>query len=62
MRQRMPEAVQNILEAKKVKLRRLLDKKSPDKTSSTMRKEFITPQIVLKILRQENEKIAARAA
>ena len=27
-----------------------------------MRKEFITPQIVLKMLRQENELVAARAA
>ncbi len=27
-----------------------------------MRKEFITPQIVLKMLRQENETVAARAA
>ncbi len=34
-RQRIPEAVQNILEAWKVKLRRLLDKTSSDKTSST---------------------------
>jgi len=27
-----------------------------------MRKEFITPQIVLEMLRQENEMVAARAA
>ena len=37
-RQRMTKAVQNILEAKKVKLHRLLDKTSPDETSSTHEK------------------------
>ena len=37
-RQRMPKAVQNILEARKVKLRRLLDETSPDETSSTHEK------------------------
>ena len=40
MRQRMPEAVQNILEARKIKLRRLLDKKSPNETSSTHEKRI----------------------
>ncbi len=58
----MPEAVQNILAARKLKLRRLLDKTSSDKTSSTYEKRIITPQIVLKMLRQEKETIAARAA
>jgi hypothetical protein len=58
----MPETVQNIFATRKVKLHRLLDKTLPKKTYQHMRKEFITPQIVLKMLRQENETVAARAA
>ncbi len=34
----------------------------PTKHHQHMRKEFITPQIVLEMLRQENETVAARAA
>jgi hypothetical protein len=40
MRQRMPEAVQNILEARKTKLRRLLDETSPGETLSTHEKRI----------------------
>ena len=36
----MPKAVQNILEARKVKLHRLLDEASPDETSSTHEKRI----------------------
>ena len=38
MRQRMPTTIQNILEARKVELRRLQDKTSPKKASSTHEK------------------------
>jgi hypothetical protein len=34
----------------------------PTKHHQHIRKEFITPQIVLEMLRQENETVAARAA
>ena len=34
----------------------------PTKHHQNIRKEFITPQIVLEMLRQENETVAARAA
>ena len=62
-RQRMPKkAIQNILETRKVKLRRLLDHTSPDKHHQNMRIDFITPQIVLEMLRQENKAVAATAA
>ena len=58
----MPKAIQNSLETREVKLRRLLDQTSSDKTSSKHRKEFITPQIVLKMLRKEKNAVAAVAA
>jgi len=58
----MPETIQNILATRKVKLSRLLEETSSNETSSHMRKEFITPQIVLKMLRHEKESGAASAA
>ena len=58
----MLKVIHNLLETRKVKLRRLLDQTSPDKTSSNIIKEFITPQIVLKMIRHENKAVAAAAA
>ena len=58
----MPTALQNLLETREVELRRLLDKNHPTKYHQHMRKEFITPQIVLEMIRQENEVVTAAAA
>ena len=53
---------QNLLEARKVKLRRLWTKHHPTKNHQHMIKEFITPQIVLETLRQAKKAVEAKAA
>ena len=58
----MSTTIQDLLETGKIELRSLLGNTSSNKTSSKKRKEFITPQIVLEMLRQEQAQVAAAAA
>jgi hypothetical protein len=58
----MSTTIQDLLETGKIELRRLLGNTSSNETSSKKRKEFITPQIVLEMLRQEQAQVAAAAA
>ena len=58
----MSTTIQDLLETGKIELRSLLGNTSSNETSSKKRKEFITPQIVLEMLRQEQAQVAAAAA
>ena len=61
--QRLPKAIQNLLETREVKnYADYWTKHHPTKHHQNMRKEFITPQIVLEMLRQENKAVTAAAA
>ena len=61
-RQRMPKAIQNLLDTRRVKLRRLLDQTSPNKASLKHEKGIHYKKIVLEMLRQEKIAVAAAAA
>ena len=60
-RTRMPRAVQNILETRKIKLCRLLEKHHPAKHHQNTQKEFLMPHIVLEMLRIEQQNSTAKA-
>ena len=60
---RMPSTILHILAARQTQLRRLLVKASHQaKHHQNVRREFLTPPIVVEMLQQENANYAAAAA